>query len=61
LVAYHRREVDVTHRRRAPELQTLPYSPHRVTFIPSKDLRKLDGWSGPAYRPSLVRLFFGRA
>ena len=29
-----------------------------MTSIPSEDLRKLDGVTGPAYRPSLARLFF---
>jgi hypothetical protein len=39
-------------RLRKLELQTLRFSLRRVMPSPSEDLRKLDGWSGPAYRPS---------
>jgi DNA-binding CsgD family transcriptional regulator len=41
-----------------PELQSLLFSTRRVMPISSEDLRKLDGWPGPAYRPSLVRFIY---
>ncbi len=41
----------------APELQTLPVVPHRVTSNWLRDLRRSDGQPGPAYRPPMARSF----